>query len=125
MVTYIVRRLMLAVLTVWAISVLSFMIIHLPPGDYVTSYIASMAASGSAVSEGEAQALREQLGLDKPVTVQYMKWMTLMLQGNFGMAMEWGRPVIDVIGDRLLLTIVISLAAIVFTWAVALPIGIY
>ena len=92
MVAYVVRRLLLAVLTVWAISVLSFMIIHLPPGDYVTSYIASMSASGSAVSEGEANALREQLGLDKPITVQYAKWMGLMLQGNFGMAMEWGRP---------------------------------
>ncbi len=125
MISYIVRRLLLAVLTTWAISVLSFMIIHLPPGDYVTSYIASMSASGSAVSEGEAQALREQLGLDKPITVQYAKWMGLIVQGNFGMAMEWGRPVTDVIGDRLTLTIVISLAAIVFTWVIALPIGIY
>jgi peptide/nickel transport system permease protein len=125
MLAYIVRRLLLAVLTVWAISILSFIIIHLPPGDYVTSYIASMSASGSAVSEGEAKALREQLGLDKPITVQYVKWMELMLQGNFGMAMEWNRPVIDVIGDRLSLTIVISLAAILFTWIVALPIGIY
>src|SRR5438552_3118613 len=125
MVTYIVRRLLLAVLTVWAISVLSFMIIHLPPGDYVTSYIASMSASGSAVSEGEANALREQLGLDKPIVVQYAKWMGLILQGNFGMAMEWGRPVSDVIGDRLTLTMVISLAAIIFTWAIALPIGIF
>jgi peptide/nickel transport system permease protein len=125
MVAYIVRRLLLAVLTVWAISVLSFAIIHLPPGDYVTSYIASMSASGSAVSEGEAKAMREQLGLDQPITVQYAKWMGLMLQGNFGMAMEWGRPVSDVIGDRMSLTVVISVAAIIFTWAVALPIGIY
>ena len=125
MVAYIVRRLLLAVLTVWAISVLSFVIIHLPPGDYVTSYIASMSASGSAVSEGEATAMREQLGLDQPITVQYAKWMGLMLQGNFGMAMEWGRPVSDVIGDRMSLTVVISVAAIIFTWAVALPIGIY
>jgi peptide/nickel transport system permease protein len=125
MVAYIVRRMLLAVLTVWAISVLSFIIIHLPPGDYVTSYIASMSASGSAVSEGEAKALREQLGLDQPVTVQYMKWMGLILRGNFGMAMEYGRPVYDVIGDRMALTMIISLAAIIFTWAVALPIGIY
>ena len=66
MVSYVVRRLLLAALTVLAISVLSFIIIHLPPGDYVTSYIASMSASGSAVSEGEANALREQLGLDQP-----------------------------------------------------------
>jgi peptide/nickel transport system permease protein len=125
MLAYIVRRLLLAVLTTWAISVLSFAIIHLPPGDYVTSYIASMSASGSAVSEGEAQALREQLGLDKPITIQYVKWVSLIVQGNFGMAMEWGRPVADVIGDRLTLTVVISVAAIIFTWAVALPIGIY
>jgi peptide/nickel transport system permease protein len=125
MIAYVIRRLLLAVLTVWAISVLSFAIIHLPPGDYVTSYIASMSASGSAVSEGEAKAMREQLGLDQPITVQYAKWMGLMLQGNFGMAMEWGRPVSDVIGDRMSLTVVISVAAIIFTWAVALPIGIY
>ena len=125
MLAYIARRTLLALLTTLAISVLSFAIIHLPPGDYVTSYIASMSASGSAVSEGEAQALREQLGLDKPITIQYVKWVSLIAQGNFGMAMEWGRPVSDVIGDRLTLTIVISLAAIVFTWALALPIGIY
>jgi peptide/nickel transport system permease protein len=125
MISYIVRRFFMAILTVLAISVLAFLIIHLPPGDYVTSYIASMSASGSAVSEGEALAMREQLGLDKPVYVQYAKWMGLILQGNFGMAMEYGRPVADVIGDRLWMTVIISLAAVVFTWALALPIGIY
>jgi peptide/nickel transport system permease protein len=113
------------VVTTWAITVLSFVIIQLPPGDYITSYIASMSASGSAVSEAEAQALREQYGLDQPVYVQYFKWMGLVLQGNFGMAMEWNRPVLDVIGDRLTLTVVISLAAVIFTWVLALPIGIY
>ena len=122
---YIVRRLILAILTIWAITVLSFVIIQLPPGDYVTSYIASMSASGSAVSEAEADALREQLGLNQPVYIQYFKWMGLILQGNFGMAMEWARPVRDVIGDRLTLTVVVSLAAVIFTWALALPIGIY
>ena len=125
MVSYIVRRFFMAILTVLAISILAFVIIQLPPGDYVTSYIASMSASGSAVSQGEAEALRQQLGLDKPIYVQYLKWFGLILQGNFGMAMEWGRPVKDVIGDRIWLTVVISFAAIVFTWALALPIGIY
>ena len=125
MISYIIRRLFMAVLTTIAISILAYVIIQLPPGDYVTSYIASMSASGSAVSEGEAQALRLQLGLDKPVYIQYLKWVSLILEGNFGMAMEWGRPVLDVIGDRLWLTIVISVAAIIFTWALALPIGIY
>ena len=125
MLAYLTRRAFLAVLTVWAISVISFVIIQLPPGDYVSSYIAAMEASGSTVSEQEAQNLRIQYGLDKPIYVQYVKWMRLILRGNFGMSMEWGRPVVDVIGDRLLLTIVVSAAAVLFTWALALPIGIY
>jgi peptide/nickel transport system permease protein len=125
MIAYIVRRFFLAILTIWAITILSFLIIQLPPGDYVTSYIATMSASGNQVTEAEAQALRTQYGLDKPIHIQYLKWMGLIMRGNFGMAIEWGRPVLDVIGDRLMLTIVISLAAIVFTWALALPIGIY
>jgi peptide/nickel transport system permease protein len=77
------------------------------------------------VSAEEAEALREQLGLNQPITVQYAKWMGLIMTGNFGMAMEWGRPVADVIGDRLTLTMVISIAAILFTWGIALPIGIF
>jgi len=125
MLAYVVRRFLLALLTIWAITVLSYIIIQLPPGDYVDSYIASMSASGSGVSQQEADAMREQLGLNQPVYIQYLKWMGLILQGNFGMAMAQGRPVRDVIGDRLMLTIVVSLAAIVFTWALALPIGIF
>ena len=125
MLAYIVRRFILAIVTIWSITVLAFAIIQLPPGDYVTSYVASMSASGNAVSEAEAQALRMQYGLDQPIHIQYIKWMGLIAKGNFGMAIEWGRPVLDVIGDRLALTIVISLAAIIFTWALALPIGIY
>lgn len=122
---YIARRFLLAILTIIAITVLSFTIIQLPPGDYVTSYIAQMSSSGSSVSEAEAESLRIQYGLDQPIYVQYFRWMGLIMQGNFGMAMEWGRPVMEVIGDRLTLTIVVSIAAIIFTWVVALPIGIY
>ena len=115
----------MAVITVWAVTVLSFLIIQLPPGDYVTSYIAQMSMTGSMVSEGEAEALRHQYGLDQPIYVQYMKWMGQIAHGNFGMAMEWGRPVIEVIGDRLWLTMILSVAAIILTWGLALPIGIY
>jgi len=125
MIAYIVRRFILAILTIWAISILSFLIIQLPPGDYVTSYIATMSASGNQVTEAEAEALRIQYGLDQPIHIQYLKWMGLIMRGNFGMAIEWGRPVLDVIGDRLALTIVVSVAAVIFTWALALPIGIY
>lgn len=125
MVTYILQRIGLALVTIWAISVVSFAIIQLPPGDFVDTYITNLAASGSAVRAEEAQALREQYGLDKPIWVQYWKWIERVVVGDFGMSMEWGRPVIEVIGDRLWLTIVISVAAIFVTWGIALPIGIY
>jgi peptide/nickel transport system permease protein len=122
---YIGRRALLAVFTVWAISALAFLIIQLPPGDYVTSYIAQMASMGSVVSDEEAQNLRIQYGLGQPIYVQYLKWMKLVVQGNFGMSMEWRRPVTEVIGDRLWLTMVVSVAALLLTWILALPIGIY
>jgi peptide/nickel transport system permease protein len=125
MLAYLGRRLVLALLTIWAVSVLSFVIIQLPPGDYISSYIAQMSASGSFVSAQEADALRQQYGLDKPMYIQYLRWMRLVVPGKFGMALEWGRPVSEVIGDRLWLTMVVSVAAILLTWVVALPIGIY
>jgi len=122
---YIGRRALLAVFTVWAISVLAFAIIQLPPGDYVTSYIAQMASTGSVVSEEEAETLRIQYGLGQPMYVQYLKWTGQVVQGNFGMSMEWRRPVGEVIGERLWLTVVVSVAALILTWGLALPIGIY
>ena len=125
MLAYLARRLLLAVLTTWAVSVLAYVVIQLPPGDYISSYIAQMSASGSFVSQQEAEALRQQYGLDKPIWVQYMRWMKMAMQGNFGMALEWRRPVSEVIGDRLWLTMAVSGAAILLTWLLALPIGIY
>src|SRR2546430_8963595 len=125
MLAYIGRRAILAIFTVWAISVLSFAIIQLPPGDYVTSYIAQMASMGSVVSDEEAQNLRIQYGLGQPIYIQYLKWMKLMVVGNFGMSMEWRRPVTEVIGDRLWLTIVVALASLLLTWVLAVAIGIY
>jgi peptide/nickel transport system permease protein len=125
MIAYLVRRLFLAVITVWAISVLSFTIIQLPPGDYITSYIAQMSSSGSIVSEQEAENLRAQYGLNQPEWVQYVLWMRKVVQGDFGQSMEWRRPVAEVVGDRLALTMVVSLAAVLFTWLLALPMGIY
>jgi peptide/nickel transport system permease protein len=125
MIAYIVRRFFLALLTIWAISVVSFVIIQLPPGDFVDAYIANLSSSGSMVSAQEAQALRELYGLNQPIWVQYGKWMDRVLEGDFGMSMEWGRPVTEVIGDRIWLTIVISVAAIILTWGIALPIGIW
>lgn len=125
MLTYLARRLGLGLLTIWAVSVLSFVIIQLPPGDFVTTYINRLAESGSSASELEAAALRAEYGLDQPMVVQYARWVFQMVQGNFGISLDTHQPVINVIGDRIWLTMMVTIAAILFTWAIALPIGIY
>src|SRR5262249_4996660 len=84
-----------------------------------------MASMGSVVSDEEAQNLRIQYGLGQPIYVQYWKWMKQLARGNFGMSMEWRRPVDEVIGERLWLTVAVSVSALILAWALALPIGIY
>jgi peptide/nickel transport system permease protein len=125
MLAYIIRRFCAGLLTIWVASILSFLIIQLPPGDYVTAYIANLQSMGTVVGAEEAAALRQQYGLDQPVYVQYAKWLGMMVRGNFGVSMEYNRPVREVIGDRLVMTMIVSLAAVVFIWVLALPIGIY
>ncbi len=125
MIAFAVRRLLLAILTIWAISVISFGIIQLPPGDYVTAYVANLLATGTQVTDEEAANLREQYGLESPFPVQYYKWMGQVSKGNFGLSMEYQRPVIEVIGDRLFLTAALAFASVIFTWILAIPIGIY
>ena len=125
MLRFLMRRAMIALLTLAAISVLAFAIIELPPGDYVSSYVAQQQASGALISQQEAQNLRAQYGLDQPSYVRYFKWMGLVLRGNFGTSLEWQRPVSSLIGERLLLTVALSLMAVLFTWLIALPIGVY
>ena len=124
MLAYFGRRIFLALLTVWFVSVISFVIIQLPPGDYVTSYIAQLESMGE-VQEGLAEMLRSEYGLDRNIAAQYFRWMSKMLRGNFGMSMEYNLPVKEVIGDRMTLTIVVALAATLLVWFMALPIGIY
>jgi peptide/nickel transport system permease protein len=125
MLSYLMRRLGLAVITIWAITVVTFIIIQLPPGDFVDAYVAQASAMGSAISAEEAHALRMLYGLDQPIWVQYGKWLQLVAHGEFGQSFEYGRPVTEVIGDRLWLTVLLSLGAILVTWGLALPIGIY
>jgi peptide/nickel transport system permease protein len=122
---YIIRRALFSIVTLFLVSILAFAIIQLPPGDYVDSYIANLQAAGTPVSQTEAENLRARYGLDRPFPVQYGLWMRQVLRGNFGTSMQWQRPVREVIGDRLALTVVVSLAALVFTWMIALPIGIF
>ena len=125
MVNYIVRRILIAILTVWLISVISFVIIQLPPGDYITNYIADLQQMGGTIGKETAAQLREMYGLDQPMHVQYWKWISSMARGRFGYSFDLRMPVKEVIGDRLGLTMVLSLSAALLTWIVALPIGIY
>jgi peptide/nickel transport system permease protein len=122
---FLARRLALGVFTVWAVSVLSFVIIQLPPGDFVTSYVAKLSESGGTAAAAEVARMRSDYGLDQPLFVQYFTWIGRVVRGDFGMSFDWNRPVADVIGDRLALSMVVSVAAIIFTWLVALPIGVY
>ncbi len=119
------RRILLGIVTVWAVSVVSFLIIVMPPGDFVTARVAALQASGDPVQEEEVAHIRRDYGLDQPIFVQYYKWGSKVLRGNFGVSMQWERPVMEVIGDRLWLTVAVALAAVLFTWLLAIPIGIY
>lgn len=125
MLTLIARRLLWMVPTLLIISIISFAIIQLPPGDYLTSYIAALSETGETVDEEEIAALKQQYRLDEPLHLQYLHWMAGLLRGDMGMSMEWNRPVRKLIGERILLTTIISLVTLLFTWAVAIPIGIY
>jgi peptide/nickel transport system permease protein len=125
MLAYLARRFVLAAITIFAITLVTFGILHLPPVDFVTAYAAQAAASGNAISAAEADALRLAYGLNQPLYIQYWKWLGMVATGDFGRSFEYGRPVTEVIGDRLWLTIILSLGAIVITWGLALPIGIY
>ena len=111
--------------TLVAISVVVFVIIQLPPGDYLTSQINEMQSQGENVNRDQLDYLRKQYGLDRPLWQQYVYWVTGFVQGDLGWSFEYNLPVRDVIGDRIFLTFVISFATILFTWAVALPIGVY
>ena len=90
MLGYFIRRLFLAAVTIWAITVVSFVIIQLPPGDFVDAYVAQSAAMGSAITMEEAAALRQAYGLDEPLLVQYFKWLSLISRGEFGVSFEFG-----------------------------------
>ncbi len=125
MLGYILRRILTMIPTLLVISMLVFVIIQLPPGDYLESHIAELQSQGESVDENKIQFLREQYGLDKPLLHQYWVWLSGMLQGDFGYSFEYDLPVTEVVGDRLFLTIIISIATILFTWMVAFPIGIY
>lgn len=126
MLQYIARRIVLMIPTLFLVSVISFILIQLPPGDYLTSLVAAMSTTGDVMTQDRLDAYRLEYGLDQPVYVQYTKWMwNILSRGNFGFSFQWNRPVTELISDRLATTVLLTFFTMVFTWTIALPIGIY
>jgi peptide/nickel transport system permease protein len=125
MIRYIVQRLLLMIPTLLLISLVTFIIIQLPPGDYLETLVAELKAAGETADLAKVEFLRKQYGLDQPLWLQYWIWLTGLLRGDLGYSFEYDRPVSAIIGERLALTFVVSFAAILFTWLMAFPIGVY
>jgi len=123
---YIVARSMWAIPTLIFVSFISFVIIQLPPGDFVTAYAAQLRNSGDFISETEEALMRARYGLNDPLLVQYWRWISnIVLHGDFGRSLEWNAAVGDLIWERLGLTLLISTLSMVFTWLIAIPVGVY
>ena len=123
---YVVKRILYMIPTLIAISIVVFIIINLPPGDFVDRLIAQAKASGEVVSPQEAVSMRAVYGLNDPLPVQYVHWISgILLHGDFGMSFRWNLPVNTLIWERLGLTFVLSFSSLLFIWVVAIPIGVY
>jgi len=125
MLTYIIRRVLIMLPTLFLISVISFTLIQLPPGDYLTSWVAQMQETGEDIDEAQVAALRRRYGLDQPFAVQYWKWISGVVVGDFGQSFALNKPVGTLIWERLGLTVSIALLTMLMTWCIAIPIGIY
>ncbi|MEZ4668299.1 MAG: ABC transporter permease [Anaerolineae bacterium] len=125
MLQFIIRRLLTAIVTIWVISIMSFIIIQLPPGDFLTSYVANLAQMGTTVTSDQVEIMRETYGLDQPFYVQYLKWMSGVIRGDFGRSLEWQQPVADLIWDRMGYSVLVGLSSILFVWSIAIPIGVF
>jgi peptide/nickel transport system permease protein len=125
MIQYIIQRVLFMFVTMIAVSIISFVIIELPPGDYLTAYTATLAASGDSVDEAQLATLRNRFGLDLPVHERYLKWVFNMLRGDFGYSFGWNKPVSELIWERLWLTFAISFTALLITWGLGFIIGVY
>jgi peptide/nickel transport system permease protein len=105
-------------------SVVAFALIQAPPGDFLTDYVAQLQASGELVDDDQIEALRDQYGLNRPLYVQYAKWVWGILQWDLGLSLEWRRPVTELVNARLAMTVVLGVSTIIFTWTLAIPIGV-
>ena len=122
---YFVQRLLVMIPTLIVISIAIFVIIQAPPGDWIETYIAQLKAQGEAVDPAKIEFYRKTYGFDLPFYLQYLKWAGGLLQGDLGFSFEHSMPVSEVVGDRLTLTVVVSVASILFVWVLSFPIAVY
>ena len=126
MLSYVLKRIVQLVPILFLISVVSFSIIELPPGDFADFYISSLRQSGMTILDDEARRIKEEYGFNKPLIEKYLRWLgNIVLNGNFGYSFEYQKPVNDIIWDKLPLTIGFTLGAMIISWIIAIPIGIY
>jgi len=126
MASYIIKRVLYMIPTLFIISLISFTIIQLPPGDFLTSYVAQLRAQGEDLDAQAIQALQDQYGLNQPIYVQYGKWIgNIVTRGDFGLSFEWRRPVSELIWERIGLTLFIAVLTILITWVLAIPTAVY
>jgi peptide/nickel transport system permease protein len=125
MLRYFTQRVLVMIPTLAIISMLIFAIIQAPPGDYLETYVAELQSQGEAVDEEKIAFLRTTYGLDQPIYIQYLKWAGGLLKGDLGYSFAHNLPVSEVVGDRLWLTVVVSLASVLFVWVVSFPIAVY
>ena len=124
--SYLFQRFIYMIFLLWMVSVVTFIVIQLPPGDYLSTYIARLEQNtGQQLAAEDEEALRRQYGLDLPLHLRYVKWFGQVLQGEFGFSYDYQEPVRNLIGERLILTFTIAILSAIFTYAVAIPIGIY
>lgn len=125
MLTYILRRVVMMVPMLLAISFISFVIIQLPPGDFLNTMQAVQGASGGGMTNEQAELLRRQYGLDEPMMVQYVKWLSGFPRGDFGYSFEWRTTVWNLIDERIGYTILLGFCSLIVMFVLAIPIGIY
>ena len=123
--SFIIRRVFYAIIMLIVVSFVSFVIISLPAGDFMDQKIAELQARGDQSASMRVDEYRERYGLDKPVLTQYWLWISNFVQGDFGISFEFDRPVRELIGQRFGLSIILSLATLILTWAIAIPLGVY
>ncbi len=126
MAKYIAKRILYMIPTLFVISLISFTIIQLPPGDFLTSYVAQLRQQGEDLDAQAIQELEDQYGLNQPIYIQYGKWITgIVTRGDFGLSFEWRRPVSQLIWDRIGLTLLIAVLTMLTTWVIAIPTAVY